>query len=174
MGDLVLGAGLFLAVAARPGASPRWSASASPWSLHRRQRGVKLAFNLAEYALGGCAGHDRLRRCSPAAGSAPGTGWRRWSPSWSPPSTADLCIFAVISLSEGRADPAPLLEMLALSAALHRWARPPSAWSLARTAVSDPAALALLALPTLLIVAAYRAYTRRPRAAGEPARCCTR
>ena len=29
----------------------------------------------------------------------------------------------------------------------------------ARSAVSDPAALALLALPTLLIIAAYRAYT---------------
>ena len=44
---------------------------------------------------------------------------------------------------------------------------------LARTAVNDPAALALLALPTFLIVAAYRAYTG-PASSRRTCGCCTR
>ena len=71
---------------------------------------------------------------------------------------ADLCIFAVISLSEGRAHLQPLLEMLALSLPFTLGSAAVGL-VLARTAASDPAALALLALPTFLIVAAYRAYT---------------
>ena len=72
--------------------------------------------------------------------------------------TADLCIFAVISLSEGRAHLAPLLEMLALSLPFTLGSAAVGL-VLARSAASDPAALALLALPTFLIIAAYRAYT---------------
>ena len=71
---------------------------------------------------------------------------------------ADLCIFAVISLSEGRATLQPLLEMLTLSLPFTLGSAAVGL-VLARSAASDPAALALLALPTVLIVAAYRAYT---------------
>ena len=83
MGDLVLGAGLLLATP-RELVIAQVVGFAVTLVLHRRQRGIKLAFNVAISALGGSLAtivfavlSGPRRRC--------GTGWRRWSPSWSPP-----------------------------------------------------------------------------------------
>ena len=155
MGDLVLGAGLLLA-------TPRQLVIAQVLGfavtlvLHRRQRGIKLAFNVAISILSGS-----LATIVFAVLSGPVGLWD-WLAALAAilvvTVTADLCIFAVISLSEGRAHLAPLLEMLAMSLPFTLGSAAVGL-VLARSAVSDPAALALLALPTLLIVASYRAYT---------------
>src|SRR5690242_6163623 len=155
--DLVLACGLILA---------------SPWTVvtaqvvgvgvtmivHRKQRGVRLAFNLSQYALGGClavitwTGLDSLL----------GTTWN-WIAALVgvgvATSTAALCIFAVMTLSEGRVQLRGLWEMLGFSVPFTLGSGAVGI-VLARTAVHDTAALALLALPSLLIVAAYRAYMK--------------
>src|SRR3954464_5430649 len=155
MGDLVLGAGLLLA-------TPRDLVIAQVFGfavtlvVQRRQRGLKLAFNVAISALGGS-----LATIVFAVLSGPVGLWDWLAALFAVlviTVTSDLCIFAVISLSEGRAHLAPLLEMLALSLPFTLGSAAVGL-VLARSAVSDPAALALLALPTILIVAAYRAYT---------------
>jgi diguanylate cyclase (GGDEF)-like protein len=70
-----------------------------------------------------------------------------------------VTIFAVMTISEGRADVRPLLGMLGFSLPFTIGAAAVGV-VVARTSVHDPAALALLMLPTLLIIGAYRAYTR--------------
>ena len=85
MGDLVLGAGLLLATPRRAGDWPRCSAAAVTLVVHRSQRGIKLVFNLAQYALGGSAGARSSSRVLTGPARARGTGWRRCSPSWSSP-----------------------------------------------------------------------------------------
>ncbi|HYH74110.1 MAG TPA: EAL domain-containing protein [Nocardioides sp.] len=156
VGDLVLGAGLILAAPQHLVLAQVVGAGAT-LLLYRRQRGVKLAFNVALYGLNGGLATAVFTLLS---GSTIGA----WD--WLAAliailvSTvvADLCIFAVISLSEGRPTLAPLLEMLALSLPFTLGSAAVGL-VLARSAATDPAALALLALPTFLIVAAYRAYT---------------
>jgi diguanylate cyclase (GGDEF)-like protein len=155
MGDLVLGAGLLLATP-RELVIAQVLGFAVTLVVQRRQRGIKLAFNLAISALGGS-----LATIVFAILSGPVGLWD-WVAALVAvlviTVTADLAIFAVISLSEGRAHLAPLLEMLALSLPFTLGSAAVGL-VLARSAVSDPAALALLALPTFLIIAAYRAYT---------------
>jgi diguanylate cyclase (GGDEF)-like protein len=154
--DLVLAAGLYLA---------------APFQLivalvvgvglvllvHRRQRGVKLAFNVAEYALSGTVAVIVFS----AASHATGRGWD-WLAALAAivasTVTADLCVFAVISLLESRTDLRRLLELFALSLPFTLGAGAVGL-VLARTVLWDPAALALLALPAILIVVSYRAYT---------------
>jgi diguanylate cyclase (GGDEF)-like protein len=155
MGDLVLGAGLLLATP-RELVIAQVLGFALTLVVQRRQRGIKLAFNVAISALGGS-----LATIVFAVLSGPAGLWNWLAALFAVlviTVTADLCIFAVISLSEGRAHLAPLLEMLALSLPFTLGSAAVGL-VLARSAVSDPAALALLALPTFLIVAAYRAYT---------------
>ncbi|TFV85949.1 EAL domain-containing protein [Blastococcus sp. CT_GayMR16] len=155
MGDLVLGAGLLLATP-RELVIAQVLGFAVTLVVQRRQRGIKLAFNVAISALGGS-----LATIVFALLSGPLGLWDWLAALFAVlviTVTADLCIFAVISLSEGRAHLAPLLEMLALSLPFTLGSAAVGL-VLARSAVSDPAALALLALPTFLIVAAYRAYT---------------
>src|SRR5829696_274328 len=155
MGDLVLGAGLLLATP-RELVIAQVLGFAVTLVVQRRQRGIKLAFNVAISALGGS-----LATIIFAVLSGPAGLWD-WLAALVAvlviTVTADLAIFAVISISEGRAHLAPLLEMLALSLPFTLGSAAVGL-VLARSAVSDPAALALLALPTFLIVAAYRAYT---------------
>src|SRR3954447_11889515 len=154
MGDLVLGAGLLLATP-RDLVVAQVIGFAFTLVVQRRQRGIKLAFNLAISALGGS-----LATIVFAVLSGPVGLWD-WLAALVAilviTVTSDLCIFAVISVSEGRAHLAPLLEMLALSLPFTLGSAAVGL-VLARSATSDPAALALLALPTILIVAAYRAY----------------
>src|SRR4051794_35943374 len=155
MGDLVLGAGLLLATP-RDLVIAQVLGFAVTLVVQRRQRGVKLAFNVAISALGGS-----LATIVFAVLSGPVGLWDWLAALFAVlviTVTRDLCIFAVISLSEGRAHLAPLLEMLALSLPFTLGSAAVGL-VLARSATSDPAALALLALPTILIVAAYRAYT---------------
>jgi diguanylate cyclase (GGDEF)-like protein len=155
--DLVLACGLILA---------------SPWTVvtaqvvgvgitmvvHRRQRGVRLAFNLSQFALGGCLAVMTWTGLD----SALGTSWN-WVAALVgvgvATSTAALCIFAVMTLSEGRVQLRGLWEMLGFSVPFTLGSGAVGI-VLARTAVHDTAALALLALPSLLIVAAYRAYMK--------------
>jgi diguanylate cyclase (GGDEF)-like protein len=125
--------------------------------LHRRQRGLKLAFNIALFAVTGSVATTMYALlCAPTPG-----GWY-WLAALAAIVGATLvgnaCIFAVISVSEGRVDPSNIVAMCTLTvpAAV---AAAAIGLLVARTAAHDPAALALLALPTTLIIAAYRAYT---------------
>jgi diguanylate cyclase (GGDEF)-like protein len=156
VGDLVLAAGLFLT-------SPtdlvlaQVVGTAATLVIYRRQRGRRVAFNLAQYALGSC-----LAVLVFAGLSGSGTGVLAWLAALAAVAvatvTAALSIFAVISLSEGRAHPRSLWEMLALSLPFTIGSGAVGL-VVARTVADDPAAMALLALPTILLVAAYRAYT---------------
>jgi diguanylate cyclase (GGDEF)-like protein len=155
MGDLVLGAGLLLATP-RDLVIAQVVGFALTLVVRRRQRGIKLAFNLSISAL-----NASIATALFAALTGPAGLWD-WTAALIAvlviTVVADLCIFAVISMSEGRMHLAPLLEMLALSLPFTVGSAAVGL-VLARSVVSDPAALALLALPTFLIVAAYRAYT---------------
>jgi diguanylate cyclase (GGDEF)-like protein len=154
--DLVLAAGLVLTT---PGdlVVAQVVGVAAALVLHRRQRGLKLAFNIALFALtGSVATTVYAILCSPLS-----TTWF-----WLAALVAivgatvvgNTAIFGVITLSEGRVDPSNFKAMCTLTvpAAV---AAAAVGLLVARTAVHDPAALALLALPTTLIIAAYRAYT---------------
>src|SRR4051812_38747363 len=143
VGDLVLAAGLLLAV-------PHQLVLAQVVGcgltlvVHRRQRGIKLAFNLAQYALGGSLATTLFAVLSGPVGL-----WDWFAALIAillTTVTADLCIFAVISLSEGRAPVDSLLEMLALSLPFTLGSAAVGL-VLGRTAVHDPSALALLAIP---------------------------
>jgi diguanylate cyclase (GGDEF)-like protein len=154
--DLVMAAGLVLTT---PGdlVVAQVVGVATALLLHRRQRGLKLAFNTALFALTGCVATTVYSiMCVPMPEN-----WH-WLAALVAIVGATLvgnaCIFAVISISEGRVDPSNLVAMCTLTvpAAV---AAAAIGLLVARTAVHDPAALALLALPTTLIIAAYRAYT---------------
>jgi diguanylate cyclase (GGDEF)-like protein len=128
--------------------------------LHRRQAGVKLAFNLAEYGLGGCLAVIVFAVLTdPHQGTDPWNWLAALAAVLVSTVTADVCIFAAISLSEGRMDVRRLPGMLALSLPFTLGAGAVGL-VVVRMVVDDPAALGLLALPTILIIAAYRAYTR--------------
>src|SRR3954453_56187 len=156
VGDLVPPAGLFLT-------SPtdlvlaQVVGTAATLVIYRRQRGRRVAFNLAQYALGSC-----LAVLVFAGLSGSGAGVLAWLAALAAVAvatvTAALSIFAVITLSEGRAHPRSLWEMLALSLPFTIGSGAVGL-VVARTVADDPAAMALLALPTILLVAAYRAYT---------------
>jgi len=156
VGDLVLVAGLFLT-------SPtdlilaQLVGTGVTLVLYRRQRLLRLAFNLAEYALGTC-----LAVLTFSALSGSGAVVVDWLAALAAVAVstvvAAVAIFAVISVSEGRAHLRSLWEMLILSLPFTLGSGAVGL-VVARTVVDDPAAMALLALPTILLVAAYRAYT---------------
>ena len=83
--DLVLVAGLYLL---EPAAliTAQVAGVGLVLVLHRRQFGMKLAFNLAAVRPRRLPGHHRLQHARPrhGAGRAPGTGWPRWPRSPSP------------------------------------------------------------------------------------------
>jgi diguanylate cyclase (GGDEF)-like protein len=155
--DLVLAAGLILS-------SPAHIVTAQvvgvgiTMVVHRRQRGVRLAFNLSEYALGGCLAVLSTAGLNNLLG-------QQWN--WVSAligvgvctTTAALAIFGVMTLSEGRVQLRGLGEMVGFSLPFTLGSAAVGV-VLARTAVHDPAAVGLLVLPAVLIVAAYRAYTK--------------
>jgi diguanylate cyclase (GGDEF)-like protein len=154
--DLVMAAGLVLTT---PGdlVVAQVVGVAAALVLHRRQRGLKLAFNTALFALTGSVATTLYwLLCLPLAAD--------WF--WLAALVAvvgatvvgNACIFAVISVSEGRVDPSNFIAMCTLTVPAAVAATAVGLLA-ARTTVHDPAALALLALPTILIIAAYRAYT---------------
>jgi diguanylate cyclase (GGDEF)-like protein len=156
--DLVLVAGLFLM---DPSYLVMAQLAGAAWALvlHRRQSGLKLAFNLAQFALTGSLAAALFGVL--VRGSA-------WSDPWAwfaavvavavATLTAGLCIFTAMALSHGTVGFVELGRMLRLSM--------PFAIGVAAlgilatyTALVNPVALGLLALPSVLLIASYRAYT---------------
>jgi diguanylate cyclase (GGDEF)-like protein len=157
IGDLVVATGLLLA-------APTDLVTAHVVGLtavlvfHRKQRGLKLLFNIAEFALATSVAILTFH----VASSWTGEMWS-WVAALLAVTvstvTAAVCIVAVMSLAEGRVDIRPLLGMLGFSLPFTLGSAAIGI-VVARTSVHDPGALVLMALPTLLILAAYRAYTR--------------
>ena len=157
LSDLVLAAGLVLTA---PGdlVAAQVVGTTIALVLHRRQRGLKLVFNVAQFALAGCLATMTFALLSEPVGQT----WL-WVAQLLAVAistvTAALTIFAVMSLAEGRPDVRPLLGMLGFSLPFTLGAASLGV-VVARTSTNDPAALVMLMLPTALILAAYRAYTR--------------
>src|SRR4051794_354969 len=155
--DLVLAAGLVLATP-RDLVVAQVVGVAAALLVHRRQRGLKLAFNTALFALTGTVATTVY-----SVLSAPMAQTWSWLAALAAVLCANLvgnaCIFAVISVSEGRVDLAKFVAMCTptVPAAI---AAAAIGLVVTRIAVNDPAALALLALPTTLIIVAYRAFTK--------------
>jgi diguanylate cyclase (GGDEF)-like protein len=157
--DLVLVAGLYLV---EPAAliTAQLAGAALALVLHRRQSGLKLAFNLSQYALSGCLATTlfaALSRDSTLSGA-----WN-WVAGLAAVAVstlaAGLCIFAAISLSQGYLGLRALPRMLGLSMP---FALAMAAFGLlaAQIAMQNPASLILLALPSVLLISAYRAYAK--------------
>jgi diguanylate cyclase (GGDEF)-like protein len=155
--DLVLAAGLVLT---GPGqlVTAQVAGVAATLLLYRRQRGLKVAFNTALFALTGSVATILFA----VLGAPLGPAWN-WMAALVAIAAATMlgnsCIVAVMSISEGRVDRGTFLAMCTptVPAAL---AAAAVGLVVARNVTGDPAGLALLALPTTLIIAAYRAFTR--------------
>jgi diguanylate cyclase (GGDEF)-like protein len=159
MTDLVLVAGLYLM---EPAALVTAQVTGVGLALvvHRRQFGLKLAFNLAQYGLAGCLATTvfaALGRDTVLSGA-----WD-WVAALAAIAvstlTACLCIWAAMRVSEASLGLGELPRMLALSVP---FALGVAAVGLlaATTATQNPASLGLLALPSGLLIAAYRAYAK--------------
>jgi diguanylate cyclase (GGDEF)-like protein len=128
--------------------------------LHRRQSGLKLAFNLAQYAVTGCLAVTVFAAWTQGIGWANPGGWVAAMAAVVVTSlTAELCLFAALSLSDGALNIRELPHMLRLSMP---FALGVAAMGLlaAYITLQNPAGLFLLVLPSGLLIAAYRAYTR--------------
>jgi diguanylate cyclase (GGDEF)-like protein len=157
--DLVLVAGLYLAEPATVVVTLLVGTGLT-LLLRQRQRGLKLAFNLALNALTGSVAVVVFTAL------ARDTDWNspwRWAAALVTVAVttlaADLCLFAALSISEGSLHVRELPHMLVLSlpfavgvAAMGQLA--------AYLALQSPIALLLLVLPSALLFSAYRAYTR--------------
>jgi diguanylate cyclase (GGDEF)-like protein len=157
LSDLVLAAGLVLAVPADL-VLAQVAGTAVVLVVYRRQRGLKLAFNTVQFALSGCTAV--LVYSAVASGLGRDWAWAGQLLAIAVATvTASFLIFAVMTLSTGHADMQPLMGMLGFSLPFTVGAGAVGA-VMSRTAAEDPAALALLMIPTMLVIAAYRAYTR--------------
>ena len=159
MTDLVLVAGLYLP---EPAAliTAQVAGVGLVLVLHRRQFGMKLAFNVAQYSLQGCLAtivFGALGRGTVLAGA-----WD-WLAALAAvavsTATACACIYAVMRVSEASLPFRELPRMIGLSLP---FALGVAAMGLlaADTAAQNPASLVLLALPSGLLIAAYRAYAK--------------
>jgi diguanylate cyclase (GGDEF)-like protein len=159
MTDLVLVAGLYLL---EPAAliTAQVAGVGLILVLHRRQFGMKLAFNVAQYSLQGCLAtivFGALGRGTMLAGA-----WD-WLAALAAvavsTATACACIYAVMRVSEASLPFRELPRMIGLSLP---FALGVAAMGLlaADTAAQNPASLVLLALPSGLLIAAYRAYAK--------------
>jgi diguanylate cyclase (GGDEF)-like protein len=128
--------------------------------LQRRQFGLKFAFNVGQHVLAcslATTVFTVLSRDTVVSGA-----WS-WVAALAGVTVSTLtvsaCVFVVMWLSEGAQSVVGLPRMLGLSIA---FALGVAAVGLlaTTTALENPAALGLLALPTALVIAAYRAYTR--------------
>jgi diguanylate cyclase (GGDEF)-like protein len=157
--DLVLVAGLYLL---EPAAliTAQVAGVGLVLVLHRRQFGLKLAFNVAQYSLAGCLATIVFTTLGRAT-ALPGA-WD-WVAALAAVAvstlTACACIYAVMRVSEASLGFSELPRMLALSLP---FALGVAAMGLlaADTAAQNPASLVLLALPSGLLIAAYRAYAK--------------
>lgn len=107
--DLVMAAGLVLTAPAHLVPALVVGTGAT-LLLHRRQRGLKLAFNVAQYALGGTLATTVFA----VLGASTGLTWN-WLAALAALAistvVANACIFAAISLSQGRFDLSTLVSM---------------------------------------------------------------
>src|SRR3712207_278319 len=141
MGDLVLAVALFLATPTQLVTAMALGSGAA-LVLHRRQRGIKLAFNVAEYALNAAVALIVFHSASAVLSEH--LNWvAALAAVLAATLTADLCIFGIMTILEGRVDTQKLVELLGLSVP---FALGSAGMGLvvARTVVNDPAALALL------------------------------
>jgi diguanylate cyclase (GGDEF)-like protein len=127
--------------------------------LHRRQRGVKLAFNVAHLALEACLAVAIFR---PLLGGAEPVSWRGWLAALAVTAITDLLsaayLSAAISLNEGRLERELLRE--AVTFGLIAAAANTSLAILAVTVLwHDPTAAWALCVVALLAVVTYRSYT---------------
>ena len=159
MTDLVFVAGLYLL---EPAAliTAQVAGVALVLVVHRRQFGMKLAFNVAEYSLQGCLAtivFGTLGRATALAGA-----WD-WVAALAAVAvstfTACACIYAVMRVSDSSLTIRELPRMLALSLPFALGVAAVGLMA-AQTAAQNPASLVLLALPSGLLIAAYRAYAK--------------
>ena len=159
MGDLVLVAGLYLL---EPAALvPLYVGGAAlALVLHRRQRGLKLAFNVAQFALAGCLA--AIVFAAVGRGTLLAGAWD-WVAALAAVAvatvTAGLCVFAAMRLSGQPLGLAELPRMLGLSLPFALGVASVGLLA-AHIAVQNAALLGLLVLPSVLLIGAYRAYTR--------------
>jgi diguanylate cyclase (GGDEF)-like protein len=128
--------------------------------LQRRQSGLKLAFNLAQFALSSCLAlvvFDALARDTGWA--SPAVWWAALAAVAVSTLSAGLCLSAALGLSEKSLNVRELARGLAMSMP---FALGVAAIGLlaAYIALQNPLALLLLVLPAGLLIASYRAYTR--------------
>ncbi|MCW2635113.1 MAG: sensor diguanylate cyclase [Blastococcus sp.] len=128
--------------------------------LHRRQFGLKLAFNLAQYGLAGCLAAITFATLGRNTVLAGAWDWiAALAAIGASTTTAGLCIWAVMRVSQPTFQLRELGRILGLSLP---FALGVAAVGLlaANTAAQSPASLGLLALPSGLLIAAYRAYAK--------------
>jgi diguanylate cyclase (GGDEF)-like protein len=159
LSDLVLAAGLYLVA---PGSlvTAHLIGFGLVLVLHRRQTGVKLAFNLTQTVFSTSVATLTFASLTGLPGGAGAWSWVAALLAIAASTVAsNTCIFTVISLSEGSLNVAALPGMLALSLP---FALGMAAVGLlaATTAVQNPAGLGLLALPSVLLISGYRAFTK--------------
>jgi len=155
--DLVFVAGLYL-ISPTALVAAQVAGAALALVLHRRQFGLKLAFNLAQYALAGSLAAVVFT----TLGGTVAEQWT-WVAALAAVAVSNvvgcLCIYAVMQLSGAALGLGELPRMVALAL--------PFALGVAAVgllageiAAHSPASLGLLALPSVLLIAAYRAYTK--------------
>ncbi|MCU1667370.1 MAG: sensor diguanylate cyclase [Blastococcus sp.] len=157
--DLVFVAGLYLITPAALVAAQVTGVGLA-LVLHRRQRGLKLAFNLAQYALSGCLATTVFAVLS--QGTALSGDWD-WVAALAAvavsTTTVGLCIFGVMRLSDSTLRVRELPRLLALSLPFSLAVAAVGLLA-AQTSAQNPASLGLLALPSALLIVAYRASTK--------------
>ncbi|UOY00865.1 GGDEF domain-containing protein [Blastococcus sp. PRF04-17] len=159
LADLVLVAGLYLLQPAALVAA-QLTGAALALVLHRRQTGLKLAFNLAQYALSACLATTVFALLAQDSVLSGAWNWVAGLAAVAVSTlTAGVCIFAAISLSQGFLGLRALPRMLALSMP---FGLAMAAFGLlaVQLAMQNPASLVLLALPSVLLITAYRAYAK--------------
>jgi diguanylate cyclase (GGDEF)-like protein len=157
--DLVLVAGLYLL---EPAAliTAQVAGVGLVFVLRRRQYGLKLAFNLVTYALAGCLATTVFAVLGRGTGLSGAWDWVAALAAVAVSTfTSCACIYAVMKVSESSLGLGELPRMLGLSLP---FALGVAAVGLlaADTAAQNPASLVLLALPSGLLIAAYRAYAK--------------
>jgi diguanylate cyclase (GGDEF)-like protein len=128
--------------------------------LHRRQFGLKLLFNLAQYGLAGGLAATVFATLGRGTALAGAWDWLAALAAIAASTiTAGVCIWGVMRVSEASLALKALTRILGLSLP---FALGVAAVGLlaANTAAQNPAALGLLALPSGLLIAAYRAYEK--------------
>jgi diguanylate cyclase (GGDEF)-like protein len=157
LSDLVLAAGLTLALPAQL-VLAQLAGTALVLVVYRRQRGLKLAFNTVQFALSSTMAVLVFSAVVALLGQD--FTWAGQLLAIAVATlTASATIFAVMTISTGHADMQPLIGMLGFSLPFTVGAGAVGVL-ISRTSADDPAALALLMIPTLLVIGAYRAYTR--------------